>query len=336
MSVTLVVGGQYGSEGKGKVTLDFAKKMKVDIAVKVGGMNSGHTAYRDNIKYVFKTLPTPALLDNVTLVIPSGAYFSLNNLLKEIDMVNLSKERLIIDPYSVIITEQDIISEKELGLVDQIGSTGSGTGSSIVNRVLRNNKTVFAKDIQQLRAYITDTKVYLRKAIDSNKKIIIEGTQGFGLSLLHSNNYPYVTSRDTCASSILSEVGLSPFDVTDIILTIRSFPIRVAGNSGELKFETTWKKIAENFELNRDITEYTTVTNKVRRVGKFDPTVVLEAILVNRPSIIVLNHLDYLSSKIESVKDLPKEVNEFIEKVEHDIGKKIDFIGIDPYQCYKR
>ena len=333
MGVTIVVGGQYGSEGKGKVALDFAKRFNVDYAVRVGGMNSGHTAYRDGKKFVFKTLPTPALESHIKVIIPSGAYFDVENLFEEKKLARLSDDRLIIDPYAVIITEDDIAAEKSRGLIARIGSTGSGTGEAVVNRVLRNEKITFAKDVASLSFFIKDTKKYMRQALDYDKNIIIEGTQGFGLSLLHSNLYPKVTSRDTTAASVLSEVGLSPFDVTDIILTIRAFPIRVAGESGELKNETTWADITKNAGAVNDLTEYTSVTKKVRRVAEFDPGVVKEAIIVNRPSIIVLNHLDYVDASIYSKKHCTRTTQDFIDKIEKEIGRSIEYYGTDPFTC---
>ena len=73
---------------------------------------------------------------------------------------------------------------------------------------------------------------FLRAALNRKERVIIEGTQGFGLSVLHSPYYPKATSRDTTAAGFVSEAGLSPLDVDDIVLVIRAFPIRVPGNSG--------------------------------------------------------------------------------------------------------
>lgn len=336
MSLTIVVGGQYGSEGKGKVSYHWAKTHKVDIAIKVGGMNSGHTAYHKGKKYVFKSLPTPALLGGVTAVIPSGAYISTDNLISEIQQSSLKPESLFIDPYAVIIKDSDIDIEKASGLIENIGSTGSGTGIAVANRCLRSDKTVFAKDIEMLKIYLKDTKKILRESIKNDKHIIVEGTQGFGLSLLHSNMYPFVTSRDTTAAGFLSEVGLSPFDVTDIIMTIRAFPIRVAGNSGELKNETTWKQVGNEAGCIEDITEYTSVTKKIRRVARFDKNVVNEAILVNKPTKIILNHLDYIDYDIHNDTKLSQKALKFVKEIEELISSKIDYVGIDPFKCIKR
>ena len=83
----------------------------------------------------------------------------------------------------------------------------------------------------------------MREHLEAGQRIIIEGTQGFGLSLLHSKYYPFVTSRDTTAAAFVSEAGLSPLDVDDIVLVLRAFPIRVGGNSGPLPNEIDWDTV---------------------------------------------------------------------------------------------
>ncbi len=336
MPLTIIVGGQYGSEGKGKVAYHFAKQSNADIAIKVGGPNSGHTVYKDGEKYVFKTLPTPSLDNSIISVIPSGAYFTLENLYKELEMSGIDEEHLVIDPYCAIISDEQIKFELNSELIDSISSTGSGMGACISDRVMRNKKISFAGDYPEFSSFIKDSKKYLRDAISNNMNIIVEGTQGFGLSLLHSNEYPFVTSRDTTAASVLSEIGLSPFDVTDIILTIRAFPIRVGGNSGKLNKEVSWDFITENSGSNVPISEYTSVTNKLRRVAEFSEDVVIEAIRVNKPSIVVMNHLDYVDYSIHDADQISDEVEKFLLKIEKKIGLKVDYCGVDPYKLIKR
>ncbi len=81
--------------------------------------------------------------------------------------------------------------------------------------------------------------------LDRRARVIVEETQGFGSSPLNARHFPYVTSRDTTASAFLSETGLSPLDVDDVSLVIRSFPIRVEGNSGPLKDEINWATVSK-------------------------------------------------------------------------------------------
>ena len=117
-------------------------------------------------------------------------------------------------------------------------------------------------------------------------------------------------------------------DVDDVVLTIRAFPIRVAGNSGPLFDEIDWETVTAEGGHSELIVERTSVTKRVRRVGRFDPKIVRTAIEVNRPTRIVLNHLDYLLG----VKALSydKTIKDFVQKTEISISRNIDFLGFGP------
>lgn len=313
MGITIVVGGQYGGEGKGKVTLYFAKEKNINITVRVGGTNSGHTVINErNEKIILRQLPTPSILPNSISVLSAGSYIDIDLLFEEMKLVGINAHQLLIDENAIVITNDDKSCESNSNLKKEIGSTLSGTGNSVIKRIQRKKITSLAKNVEELKPYIINTKKYLFEKLQNNQNILIEGTQGFGLSLLHSPNYPYTTSRDTTAAGFLSEVGLSPLDVEEIILSIRAFPIRVEGNSGPLKNEISWDEICQNPELS-------SVTKKTRRIAKFDAGIVKSAIISNRPTKIILNHLDY-------VNELERQ--EFIVKVEQMINKKIDYIGL--------
>lgn len=329
MPVTVVVGGQFGSEGKGKVAHYLAEKMEASVAIRCGGPNSGHTVIDpDGSPIIFQQLPTASILSDISIVLCAGMYIDLEILHKEIEIAQLSQDRLFIDPSAVIITPDIKKAEKECGLVNSIGSTGSGTGKAVVQRIQRKSGILFAKNEPSLSEFINNTKVLLRNEIKNNHRVILEGTQGFGLSLLHSTFYPYVTSRDTTAAGFLSEAGLSPIDVDDVVLTIRAFPIRVAGNSGPLVGEIDWPTITVEGGHNQIIEERTSVTNRVRRVARFDPEIVREAIIVNAPSRLVLNHLDYVSGVVPAYKD--QKCENYLKKIESQLGRKLDFLGYGP------
>ena len=314
MGVTIVIGGQYGGEGKGKVTYWFAKERDINIAVRVGGTNAGHTVVNENNnKFILRQLPTPSVLKNRYCVLSAGSYIDVDILFKEMKETGLDSDKLLIDENAMVITNSDKELESKGNLRNEIGSTLSGTGASVIRRVARGKNTTLAKDIDILKPYVVDAKKYLRSKIQEGQKVIIEGTQGFGLSLLHSPHYPYTTSRDTTASAFLAETGLSPFDVEDIIMAIRTFPIRVEGNSGTLENEISWDELGQEPELS-------SVTKKIRRIARFDSEIVKMAIDANRPSKIILNHVDYVSSEKQE---------DFIGKIEYEIGQKINFIGMD-------
>ena len=329
MPVSIVVGGQFGSEGKGKVAHYLALKMEASFAVRCGGPNSGHTVIDPSGKArIFQQLPTAAILPDVKLAICAGSYIDLDILFREIQETGVGPDRLIIDPDAVIITEEIKQREVQSGLIGRIGSTGSGTGAAVVARINREESLVLARNVKALSGFMQNVPDILRGCLDKNERIIIEGTQGFGLSPLHSRYYPFVTSRDTTASAFLSETGLSPFDVDDVVLTIRAFPIRVSGNSGPMDNEITWRYITEKGEFIQNFQETTSVSKKTRRVALFSDKIVREAIKINRPSTIVINHLDYFSSKRDSVFRM--KVENFINDVEKGISQKINYIGLGP------
>ncbi len=335
MPVSIVVGGQYGSEGKGKVAHYFAREMDARFVVRCGGPNSGHTVIDEQGRTrIFQQLPTAAILQDIKLAICSGSYIDLDILFREINQTNVGTGRLLIDPDAVIVTKEMKIREAQNGLIERIGSTGSGTGAAVAARVNREASLLFAKDIPELKPFMANVPEILRNALDHHERIIIEGTQGFGLSPLHARQYPYTTSRDTTTAAFLAETGLSPLDVDDVILAIRAFPIRVPGNSGPLTHEINWATVTSEGGHNHPIEEMTSVTKRVRRVARFDPGVVRLAIKINKPTRIVLNHLDYICSPIGEKHD--KAAPMFVYKVEASLGKQIEYLGFGPNIIEKR
>ena len=170
----------------------------------------------------------------------------------------------------------------------------------------------------------------MRNALSHGENLVVEGTQGYGLSLLHSEFYPFVTSRDTTAASFISEAGVSPLDVKNVVMVIRAFPIRVMGNSGPLENEISWNELNYSSGAKIDLTERTSVTGKIRRVAEFDATIVNEAIRVNNPNKIVLNHVDYVDRSIFTKTTLSEKSRAFLEGIASQIDGEIDFVGTGP------
>lgn len=114
MPLIVVAGGQFGSEGKGKIACHLAQKQGAAWAARCGGSNSGHTVIDDKGRErVFRHLSTAAVLPNVKLAIGAGSYLDTGALLREIATVGIAPSRLRIDPMATIITRQ-----MKLGSVD--------------------------------------------------------------------------------------------------------------------------------------------------------------------------------------------------------------------------
>lgn len=333
MSVTVVVGGQYGGEGKGKITSHLAIRDDADFVVRCGGPNSGHTVDYRGRRFVFRQLPVGVINPKTRLLIAPGAIVNPQVFLDEIEAWGLEPGRLGIDYKTGVITDAEATEEQELALRERLGSTLTGMGRGVANRVLRDPRFRRVEDTPELKEFATDVSGELNDGVDQSKRIIVEGTQGFGLSLYHSPDYPYVTSRDTTAAAFLSEVGLSPLVVTDIIMVIRTFPIRVGGNSGPLANETTWEELQQISSYPEPIQEFTSVTKRLRRVGRFDLELVQKAHAVNRASQIAVLGTDYFEYRNRSkvaLEALSADTRVFVEELETQLSTPVTLIGTGP------
>lgn len=330
MPVTVVVGGQFGSEGKGKVALELAREQQASAVVRVGGPNSGHTAIDDaGASWQLQQLPTAALLDRVYCVLPAGALIDPEVFLSEVSQLKLRPDRVLVDPNAMVITSVDRETETRWDLVRTIGSTGSGTGAAVARRISRTQPDALASSSPPLAPFIKWTARFISDLLKQGRRIIVEGTQGFGLSVFHTPEYPKATSRDTTAAACLAEAGISPRYVDDVTLVIRAFPIRVSGDSGHLPNETTWEVIAEEAGLPRGWHEISTVTRKKRRVGRFDPEIVRRAIEVNKPDRIVMNHVDLVDQECRRGVPTSKALT-FTKAIQDQLAAPIDWIGHSP------
>jgi adenylosuccinate synthase len=321
-TVVVVIGGQFGSESKGKVVAYLAPE--IDVAVRTGAPNAGHTVIHDHQTYKLRQIPATVFNPKCTLCIGAGALIDPEVLAAEVKLTNCH-DRLLIDPHAGIITPKHARQEQKAELKNKIGSASIGIGAALADRIARTGFKL-AKDV--LGQYqLTNISKFINTHIDEGKKILVEGTQGFGLSLYHGS-YPFVTSRDTTAANFLAEAGLSPLVVKDIILVIRTYPIRVGGNSGPLLNEITWDEISR--EVGKPVIEHTTVTNNVRRVGRFDPILVKQAIQVNRPTQIALQFINYLFPQDENVtswNNLSLKARKYVENLETELRVHITLIG---------
>jgi adenylosuccinate synthase len=343
MPVSIVVGGQFGSEGKGKVALEWVRRARASrvAVVRVGGPNSGHTAYdRSGHRFALRQLPAGALDRNVDVIFPPGSFIDLDVLQSEIELLDYPRDRIFVSPSANIITPEQKNWEREAGLLDDIGSTGSGVGAAVMAAVARGavNFPLFRHDAQHcepLEQYLADTTALMRHWLDGGGRIVVEGTQGFGLSLYDGGFWPKATARGTTAASALAESGLSPIDVDEVTLVVRSFPIRVGGNSGPLPGEITWEALAASLDTGQDLREYTTVTHKLRRIARFEPELVRMAIACNNPTSVIVNHMDYVTgSGPESISSTA--ATEFLASLEQGIGRRVDFVGFSPRSLIER
>lgn len=293
MPAAAIIGGQYGSEGKGKVAAYLAPT--VDLAIRTGGPNAGHTFEHNGRLRKVRSIPCAVVNPHSALAIGAGGVLDVDVLLSEVERFAVRPSRLMIDPQATLISKEDLTLEQPL--VERIGSTGCGVGAAAARKLARRGEVELAGDNPALAPYLTDVAKLADEHLQAGKNICLEGTQGLGLSL-HHGTYPYVTSRDTTAAALCSEAGVSPRWLTDVVLVLRTFPIRVAGNSGPLRNELDWGTVGTESGAPHSIVERTTVTGQVRRVGRFDMDMAVRSCLINKPTQIALNFADTWTSPI--------------------------------------
>jgi adenylosuccinate synthase len=331
--VDVVVGGQYGSEGKGHIAAYLSPDY--DVLVRVGGPNAGHTVSSRSGVYTYHQLPSGSKDTNAKILLGPGMTINVRKLLKEIKECGVTSDRLFIDPQAMIIEAEDIRSERG-EIVGTIGSTGQGGGFAAARRIKRSGKIRLARDIPSLKPYVGvgpryrgSTVAQLEKAYRLGESILLEGTQGSGLSLLHGE-YPHVTSRDTNVAGCLMEAGISPARVRKVLMVVRSTPIRVADpdgdgthTSGYMKREIDFETVAKQARLDpREVLKYekTSTTKRKRRVAWFDWEKFHLACQLNAPTDIVLTFADYIDAQNRDARrfeQLTDDTIKFIEELEN-------------------
>jgi adenylosuccinate synthase len=330
MPVTIVVGGQYGSEGKGKIAALVGASLRNPWHVRCGGPNSGHSVTVGGKNIVLRQVPSSTVPENGTFCLAAGCAIDAEILLRELDTLGIDRERIVVDPRAVIVTSAD--REIETAQLGNIGSTCSGTGAAMIRRMSRSSECLLAKDSDVLRqrCRVETVAPLLHQYLSEDGNVVVEGSQGFGLSLLHGPDYPFATSRDTTAAGFAMEVGLSPRAIDKIVMVVRTFPIRVGGPSGPFPGEITWEEVARTSGAPEVIREYTSVTQRLRRVARFDLRAVQVACAYNRPTslaVMGIDRLDYRNSGAGELRDLTTEARLFLRNLETATGVPIEFVG---------
>lgn len=336
--VDVLVGGEYGSEGKGQISAYLAPEY--DVLVRVGGPNAGHKVYEEPNVRTFHHLPSGSTRNQAArILLGPGAVLRVPSLLEEIFAAEISYERLSIDPHAMLITDEDVEEEKRLTAA--IGSTGSGVGAATARKVLREiaaRPVKLAKDDPALRPYVRDTLPILDQAFADGQRVFLEGTQGTGLSL-HHGEYPHVTSRDTTVAGCLAESGIPAGRVRRSIMVCRTYPIRVESprekgrTSGPMSRELSWEEISRRSgipaaELRN--AEKTSTTNKQRRIGEFDWALVRRAASLNAPTDIALSFVDYFTienRKARRFEQLAPDTIRFVEELERVTSAPVSLIA---------
>jgi adenylosuccinate synthase len=324
MTLTVICGGFWGDEGKGKILSYLALTDKPAIVVRAGvGTNAGHTIEYENKEYKLRMIPSGFINPSIRLLIGAGVLVDPKVLFKELDETK-THERFGVDYQSGIIEDKHIELDSTNGhLKGKLGTTGSGTGPANVDRALRKLKV--ARDIPELNPYLTDVSVEINDALDQGLKVQAEGSQAILLSLFHGS-YPYVTSKDTSAAAICSDIGVGPTKVSEVVVVLKSFVTRVG--TGELPGELPMDEVKK-----RGWTEYGAVTGRPRRAAPFNYDLAKKAVRLNGATQIAVTKFDIIFPEIAKSNDINQikgEAEDFINRIEDETKVKVAFIGTGP------
>lgn len=315
MGTIAVVGAQFGSEGKGVVAADMATY--VDAAVRVGGPNAGHsfrtpTITTDGMDVAWRTykmrgIPCAWVNEDAALYIGAGAVVDPALLHEELE--DIPSALITIDANAAIVTPEDQEAERDADLWGKIGSTLEGVGQARINKIRRDTERYpRAGDYPDWHSRVTIARTptvahELYMIWESGGSIMLEGTQGAGLSLDHTPVPPFSTSANATVSALLDQVGLPPAVMEEghVFLVARTLPIRVAGNSGPMHEELTWADLAEHAGVAEP--EKTTVTQRIRRIGRWDDSLFGLAKRLNGPCGVFLTFADYLVPDMAGTRD---------------------------------
>lgn len=305
--VNVVIGGQWGSEGKGKLYGYLYEQFpEIDIAVCDFTPNAGHTYVdRKGAKFISKVLPLGYLFDSVKVcLIGPHAVIDVNRLLEEMETLrrrNISP-KVFIHPMASIVTDES--KRHEALVLTHIASTMQGSASAQMSKIMRNNDPIdgarLAGDEPALRHLLGDTQDMMQHYLNCEKHtVLVETCQGFDLGLNHGTKWPYTTGRDCLIGRVLDNAGVSPKRLGSIIVALRTYPIRVGsiegGYSGPYysdQREVTWEYISKIIGILT--MEMTTVTKRVRRVFTWSNTQVQRMCNFIEPDYAFINFLNYI------------------------------------------
>lgn len=333
MPVDIVVGGQYGDEGKGQVCVHmiqerFSAGQPYRFALRVGGSNAEHR-FRliDNKAYSARVLPVAAWIDPGCLImLGAGHIIHKEDFLNEIAelerMFGNQEKRIFIDANAGVITVKNIPDYAFMR-----GSTNRGVGITAAQKVLRDGSFHRVTDFPEFAPYIVhDLWQTLRFLLADGAHGIIEGNQGVLLSLNHGH-YPYCTAKDTTPVALLAEAGISASYLGQIVAVYRTVPMRVPGNSGPTgEREISWPALED--AIGRQINngaKRQTGTNQLERLFLWSWTDFEKSLFLSGPDRLVLTFCDWYSADLMGVS-----LKEHMLRMVEISGKPIYFVRFGP------
>lgn len=278
--VDVVIGLQYGDEGKGKITNQLAASGNYHAVVRFnGGGNAGHTIYKDGKKIVTHLVPC-GVLHGILSIIGPGCVLNIPKFFEELDYLksNGFDTSLVKIAKNCHIVTQEHIDEDSLDT--KIGTTKTGNGPAYRDKYARIGKR--AEDFSELEPYIINLTNYI---YSSPKFILAEGAQGFYLDIDHGD-YPYVTSSH-CGVGALLNNGFNYKHIRQVIGVSKCYSTYV-GNKRFGEDSPVFDKIRSVGE------EYGATTGRARQIDWLNMPEIMRSAAMNGVDKLVINKMDIL------------------------------------------
>ena len=330
MAIRVLIGAQWGDEGKGKV-IDVLSD-QVDWVVRYqGGNNAGHTVEVGDEKFVLHLIPSGILHEGKKCVIANGVVVDPIGLKEEIEGLLargitvegrffISDRAHVLTPVHKVLdaTREDAAAEGK-----KIGTTRRGIGPAYADKTVRTglrfgefvgqdiaakvaahtadasmsaeDQKSFVEALEYIMPFVADTTTLLHDAVAEDGSLLFEGAQGTMLDIDHGT-YPFVTSSNTTSGGACTGSGTPPNKIDEVIGVCKAYTTRV----GEGPFPTE-DVDKDGTEMAKAGHEFGSTTGRARRCGWFDAIIARYAARVNGINWWTITKLDVLDG-FEEIK----------------------------------
>jgi len=308
----VVIGAQWGDEGKGKIVDYLAGEAQMIVRFS-GGANAGHTIVIGNEEYALHLIPSGILYPDKMVVLGAGMVIDPEALFKEIKMledrgINTSGRILISDRAHIVLPRYiEIDKQRDAARKKPIGTTGRGIGITYsmksdregirfadlewkdkMEQLDQKDRDFLAPYIERLKPMVIDLATFM--AYRKNVQVLLEGAQGTLLDLDHGT-YPYVSSGISCAAGAAVGACIGPRALDKVIGVFKAYSTRVGNGPFPSEFNATSED--ELCRFVRDTgREYGVTTGRPRRCGYLDLVALRYACLTNSFDCLTMTHLD--------------------------------------------
>ena len=308
----VVIGAQWGDEGKGKIVDYLAGDARLIVRFS-GGANAGHTIVMDGKQYALHLVPSGILYPDKTVILGTGMAIDPEALFAELSdlegkgvdwrgrVLVSDRAHIVLPSYRRIDKEMDAARKKP------IGTTGRGMGVTYAMKASRDgvrladlydsgrlenlsddDRSWAGRWAERLAPMSVDLVPYLRS--HRNAYTLFEGAQGALLDI-DTGTYPYVSSGMSCAAGAAAQGGIGPRAIDRILGVFKAYSTRVGNGPFPTEFDPNSQSALDSF-IRETGREYGVTTGRPRRCGYLDLVALRYAAAVNSIDRLVLTHLD--------------------------------------------